>query len=128
MLYLAFFSNIKYNEIFFVFSPYRRNKNQHLKRALRVMTEKYRNQQFIDNITKRIEDIRLKKGIVQEDIVDRTGFTLKQVWLLLSGKSNFAISNLEAIANALEVHPRELLDFDFDLSKYPPLRKDRKSK
>lgn len=31
---------------------------------------------------------------------------------MLSGKSNFAISHLEAVANALEVHPKELLDFD----------------
>lgn len=90
------------------------------------MAEKYRNQEFIDNVTKKIDEIRAQKGIVQEDIVDRTGFTLKQVWLLLSGKSNFAISNLEAIAKALEVHPKELLDFDIELSKYPPLRKDRK--
>jgi transcriptional regulator with XRE-family HTH domain len=92
------------------------------------MTEKYRNQDFIDQITKRIETIRSQKGIVQEDIVDRTGFTLKQVWLLLSGKSNFVISNLEAIASALEVHPKELLDFHFEQPKHPPLRKDRKSK
>ena len=92
------------------------------------MTEKYRNQEFIDNITKKIDEIRLQKGIVQEDIVDRTGFTLKQVWLLLSGKSNFAISNLEAIASALEVKPKELLNFDFEQPKYPPLRKDRKGK
>jgi transcriptional regulator with XRE-family HTH domain len=93
-----------------------------------TMTDKYRNQQFIDNITKRIDEIRAEKGIVQEDIVDRTGFTLKQVWLLLSGKSNFAISNLEAIAKALEVHPKELLDFDVPITTHDPLRKDRKTK
>ncbi|MEZ2334720.1 helix-turn-helix domain-containing protein [Mucilaginibacter sp. RCC_168] len=96
--------------------------------ALRNMAEKYRNQEFIDQITKRIEEIRIEKGIVQEDIVDRTGFTLKQVWLMLSGKSNFAISNLEAIAKALEVQPKELLDFDIKFTKYPPTRKERKGK
>ena len=92
------------------------------------MAEKYRNQEFIDRVTRKIDEIRTQKGIVQEDIVDRTGFTLKQVWLILSGKSNFAISNLEAIAKALEVHPRELLDFEFEIPKHSPLRKDRKSK
>ena len=92
------------------------------------MTEKYRNQEFIDLVTKRIDEIRMQKGIVQEDIVDRTGFTLKQVWIMLSGKSNFAISNIEAIANALEVQPKELFDFDFKLTKYPPSRKERKGK
>jgi transcriptional regulator with XRE-family HTH domain len=87
------------------------------------MGVQYRNQQFIDQITKRIEEIRAEKGIVQEDIAERTGFTLKQVWRLLNGQHNFAISNIEAIANALQVHPRELFDFDFQLTKQPPTRK-----
>ncbi|SHM93410.1 helix-turn-helix domain-containing protein [Mucilaginibacter sp. OK098] len=88
----------------------------------------YRNQQFIDQITKRIEDIRLQKGIVQEDIADRTGFSLKQVWRILKGQHNFAVSTIEAIANALGVQPKDLLDFDFKLTKYPPTRKERKGK
>ncbi|AMR32373.1 DNA-binding protein [Mucilaginibacter sp. PAMC 26640] len=92
------------------------------------MAVKYRNQVFIEKVTKRIEEIRTEKGIVQEDIVDRTGFTLKQVWIMLSGKSNFAISNLEAIASALGVHPRELLNFDFEFKKHSPTRKERKGK
>ncbi|GAB3921803.1 helix-turn-helix domain-containing protein [Mucilaginibacter myungsuensis] len=92
------------------------------------MAKQYRNQEFIDKIIKRIEEIRLHRGIVQEDIVERTGFTQKQVWLMLSGKSNFAISHLEALAHALEVHPRELLNFDFDQIKHPPTRKERKGK
>jgi DNA-binding Xre family transcriptional regulator len=92
------------------------------------MTEKYRNQEFIDKVTKRIEEIRTQKGIVQEDIVDRTGFTLKQVWIMLNGKSNFTISNLEAIANALEVHPKDLLEFDYPSKVQTPTRKERKGK
>ncbi|SEN01356.1 DNA-binding transcriptional regulator, XRE family [Mucilaginibacter gossypiicola] len=92
------------------------------------MTEKYRNQDFIDKVAKRIEEIRTQKGIVQEDIVDRTGFTLKQVWIMLNGKSNFTISNLEAIANALEVHPKELLDFNHASKVQAPTRKERKGK
>jgi len=92
------------------------------------MAIQYRNQHFIDQITKRINEIRTEKGIVQEDIADRTGFTLKQVWRLLNGQHNFAISNIEAIANALQVHPKELFDFDFKMVKHPPTRKERKGK
>jgi len=88
----------------------------------------YRNQPFIDQITKRIDEIRLKKGIVQEDIADRTGFTLKQVWRILNGQHNFAVSTIEAIANALEVHPKELLNFEFTQKKHLSLRKERKGK
>ncbi|XHR95536.1 helix-turn-helix domain-containing protein [Mucilaginibacter sp. UC70_90] len=92
------------------------------------MAKQYRNQEFIDQITKRISEIRATKGIVQEDIVDRTGFTLKQVWKILNGKINPTISTIEAVAKALEVHPKELLNFDFEIPKYPSLRKDRKGK
>jgi transcriptional regulator with XRE-family HTH domain len=99
-----------------------------LTRALRIMAGQYRNQHFIDQITKRIDEIRMQKGIVQEDIADRTGFTLKQVWRILNGQHNFAVSVLESIANALEVHPSELLNFDFESTKHPPTRKERKGK
>jgi transcriptional regulator with XRE-family HTH domain len=92
------------------------------------MGKQYRNQIFIDAITKRINDIRLEKGIVQEDIVDRTGFTQKQVWRILNGESNFSVSSIEAICNALEIQPKELLNFDIIITKYPPLRRDRKGK
>ncbi len=92
------------------------------------MAKQYRNQKFIEHITKKIEEIRFLKNIVHEDIADRTGFTLKQVWSILNGKNNFSISTLEAIANALEVHPKELLDFDFELAKQSPTRKERKGK
>ncbi len=92
------------------------------------MGAQYRNQEFIDQITKRIDEIRTQKGIVQEDIADRTGFTLKQVWRILNGQHNFAVSVLEAIANALEVHPAELLNFDFKSQKNLPTRKERKGK
>ena len=92
------------------------------------MGKQYRNQEFIDQINLKIAEIRNAKGIVQEDIVDRTGFTQKQVWNILNGINNPSISSIEAICSALEIHPRELFDFDFRIPKHPPLRKDRKAK
>ena len=90
------------------------------------MGKQYRNQAFIDLIARRIAEIRNAKGIVQKDIVDRTGFTQKQVWSILNGKSNFTVSSIEAICNALEVHPKELFEFEFKGVKNAPLRKDRR--
>lgn len=92
------------------------------------MGSQYRDQKFIEQVCNRIVDIRKKKGIVQEDLVERTGFDIRQIGNIERGISNTSISNLAAIAKALEVHPRELLDFEFELPKYPPLRKDRKGK
>jgi transcriptional regulator with XRE-family HTH domain len=92
------------------------------------MGKQYRNQSFIDKINQRIAEIREQKGIVQEDIVDRTGFTQKQVWSILSGVNNTTVSSIEAISRALEVHPKELFDFDFEIVKQDPTRRQRKGK
>jgi transcriptional regulator with XRE-family HTH domain len=92
------------------------------------MGSQYRDQNFIGQVCKRIVEIRKEKGIVQEDLVERTGFDIRQIGNIERGISNTSISNLAAIAKALGVHPKELLDFDFELPNYPPLRKDRKGK
>lgn len=90
------------------------------------MGSQYRDQEFINKVCQKILEIRLKKGIVQEDLVDRTGFGIKQIGNIERGVSNTSISNIAAIARALEVHPRELLDFEFDIPKYADSRKRRK--
>jgi transcriptional regulator with XRE-family HTH domain len=92
------------------------------------MGNQFRDQEFIDKICQKIIEIRKAKGIVQEDLVDRTGFGIKQIGNIERGISNTSISNIAAIARALEVHPKELLDFDFDFKEYPPLRKARKKR
>jgi len=92
------------------------------------MANQYRDQDFIKKVCARIIEIRKRKGIVQEDLVDRTGFGIKQIGNIERGISNTSISNIAAIAKALEVHPRELLDFEFEIPKHPLLRKDRKGK
>jgi len=92
------------------------------------MGRQYRDQAFIEQVCARILEIRKKKGIVQEDLVDRTGFHLKQIGNIEKGISNTSISNIAQIARALQVHPKDLLDFEFELPKYPPTRKERKGK
>lgn len=92
------------------------------------MGSQYRDQKFTDQICAKILEIRKKKGIVQEDLVDRTGFNLKQIGNIERGISNTSVSNIAQIARALEVHPKELLDFDVDIPKNPPTRKERKAK
>jgi transcriptional regulator with XRE-family HTH domain len=92
------------------------------------MGKQYRDQKFIEQVCAKILEIRKNKGIVQEDLVDRTGFALKQIGNIEKGISNTSISNIAQIARALEVHPKDLLDFDFELIKQPPTRKERKGK
>lgn len=92
------------------------------------MRSQYRDQNFIDQICKKIIEIRKIKGIVQEDLVERTGFDIRQIGNIERGISNFSVSNLAQIARALDVHPKELLDFDFAPAENLPTRKERKGK
>lgn len=92
------------------------------------MASQYRDQKFIEQVCSKIVEIRKAKGIVQEDLVDRTGFDIRQIGNIERGISNTSISNLAQIARGLGVHPKELLNFDFELIDYPPTRKERKAK
>jgi len=92
------------------------------------MGSQYRDQKFIEQFCKKIIEIRKAKGIVQEDLVERTGFDIRQIGNIERGISNTSISNLAQIARALGVHPKELLDFDFEFVENPPTRKERKGK
>jgi transcriptional regulator with XRE-family HTH domain len=72
----------------------------------------HRDQEFIDKVRHRILEIRKDKGITQEDLVKRTGFDLKQIGRIERGESNTTLSSIAAIARALEVHPKELFEFE----------------
>jgi transcriptional regulator with XRE-family HTH domain len=79
--------------------------------------------QYIDpvNLGKlrdRIQDLILTKNIPIEAIADRTGFTPKQVYRIIYGKGNTSISNLFAIAGAMEIHIMELFIIDFKIPAY----------
>ena len=71
----------------------------------------YRNQNLIDKVSAKILEIRKIKKITQEDLVDKTGFDIKQIGRIERGISNPSISSIEAIATALGVEIKELFDF-----------------
>ena len=127
MIYLAFYSLIKYIENIKKYEKFAVIFNVDLI-SFCWMGKQYRDQKFIEQVCAKILEIRKKKGIVQEDLVDRTGFALKQIGNIEKGISNTSISNIAQIARALEVHPKELLDFDFELVKQAPSRRERKGK
>lgn len=75
------------------------------------MKKHYRDQEIIDKVRARILEIRKAKNITQEDLVQRTGFDLKQIGRIERGEVNTTLSSIGAIARALEVHPKELFEF-----------------
>ena len=81
------------------------------------------NAQYIDpeNLQKlraRIQKIIEQKNISLSAIIDRTGFTEAQVRRIIYGTKNTSISNLFAIARAIEVHIMEVFIFDFQIPEY----------
>lgn len=88
------------------------------------MAVKYKNQEFLNQVGKRIEEIRISKNITQEVLCDRMGLNeLRQIGRVIHAETNFSASEIARFAYALGVHPRELMDFDFELNSdyIPPL-------
>jgi transcriptional regulator with XRE-family HTH domain len=76
-----------------------------------VKKKHYRNQILIDKVSAKILEIRKIKKMTQEDLVNKTGFDIKQIGRIERGISNPSISSIEAIATALGVEVKELFDF-----------------
>lgn len=91
------------------------------------MAEQYIDKDSLKLIRNRLWEICNSKKITLEDIQDRTGFSYSQVYRIVRGSNNISVSGLIAVIKALEIHPREVFNFEMELPKYTPLRRERKS-
>ena len=66
---------------------------------------------FIVNLGIHVRQIREKKGLSQQDLADDCGITQNQVGRIERAEINTTVKTLVKIANALNVEPKELLDF-----------------
>jgi transcriptional regulator with XRE-family HTH domain len=69
-------------------------------------------------IGRRICEIRLNNKQTQQDLEFLTGIESAEVSKYESGKRNLTLKTLMKFARALQVHPKELFDFEFDIKKY----------
>lgn len=69
-------------------------------------------------IGKRIKVIRKQKALTQETLGLLTGIDSADVSKYESGKINLTLKTISKFAIALEVHPKELYDFDLNISEY----------
>ena len=58
---------------------------------------------------KRIKTLRLKKGIIQDDLADRAGLNRVHLYRLETGRQSMTLRTLKIIADALGVRPADLL-------------------
>lgn len=66
---------------------------------------------------KNITRLRLKKGLSQDDLAAGCRLTKSSISVIENGNRNFSFSTLIALAKALKVHPKELLDLDFEMDR-----------
>lgn len=67
---------------------------------------------------KHVKDLRIKSGLSQDDVVmNSTRITKGTVSDIENGKRNLSFTTLMDLAKGLGKHPKELLDFEFDVKK-----------
>lgn len=69
-------------------------------------------------IGKRISEIRIKNNQTQQDLEFLTGIDSAEVSKYEKGKRNLTLRTMMKFSVALQIHPKELFDFDFDINKY----------
>lgn len=73
---------------------------------------------FLVELGKKIIELREKKNIKQTYLSDQTGLETSEISKYEQGKINLTIGTFLKFAQALNVQPKELLNFDFDIEKY----------
>jgi transcriptional regulator with XRE-family HTH domain len=74
---------------------------------------KTRNSQYIIAFGKHVRTIRKSKNLSMEKLALAAGIEYSQIFDIEHGKINPTISTIHLIAKALDVHEKELFDFNF---------------
>jgi len=71
-----------------------------------------RNKKFLKAFGKHLKKVRLSKNVSQAKLAYDCDMEISQISRMERGLSNTGISNLYLIAKSLNIHPKELLDFE----------------
>lgn len=74
---------------------------------------KIRNQNYILAFGENLKKLRTAKNYSRETLSAHTNIEIMQIYRIETGRINTTISTLYALAIALEVHPKKLLDFEY---------------
>ncbi len=72
-----------------------------------------RNTSFLILFGKNLKQIRLSKNLTQELLAFNADIAISQIGRLERGEINATISTLLALSKALQIHYKELLEFEF---------------
>ncbi|CAN5592225.1 helix-turn-helix transcriptional regulator [soil metagenome] len=69
-------------------------------------------QSLIDAFGQRIRQLRLEKGLSQEELSFQTGFHRTYIGMVERGERNISLSNIGVFAKVFEMSVSELTNFD----------------
>ena len=72
---------------------------------------KVRNEKVLTAFGKRLQDVRLNAGLPREDLSVKAGISVGQIGRIERGEINTTLSTISALASALGMEPKDLLDF-----------------
>lgn len=75
---------------------------------------KEKDKRRLDKFAAHLSRLREKKGLSQRALSARCEVDFGKISKIENGKANLVITTLIELAEGLGVHPRELLDIDFD--------------
>jgi len=71
----------------------------------------YRNDKYLKAFGNNLKDVRVSKNMSQSDLAYKCNLEISQISRMERGILNTSISNLYLIAKALNINPKDLLDF-----------------
>jgi len=75
---------------------------------------KEKDKKRLKKIAAQLVKLRKKKGISQRELSSRCDVDYGKISKLENNKANLTVTTLIELAEGLEVHPRDILDIDFD--------------
>ena len=73
-----------------------------------------RNQRYLEAFGLNLKSLMKARKKTPEDIAALGNIETKQVYRAINGEHSTTLSVLNAIAKGLEMHPKKLLDFEFE--------------
>jgi DNA-binding Xre family transcriptional regulator len=78
---------------------------------------KVRNQEYLNAFGVNLKKLIVAKKKTPEEVAAIGRIETKQVYRVMNGEHSTTLSVIAAIAKGLEVHPKKLLDFEFDFGE-----------
>ena len=68
--------------------------------------------EYIQKFAGNLKKLRKEKGVRQDDFLNVEGISRSTIGMVETAKTDITLSKVKIIANTLNVHPRDLLDFE----------------